>query len=195
MFDPEIEAIAKSYDLFKVLEDDSKIRVIHWLISKFHLSPQPLEWAQHQEQALEKKDTIKILANGNIDMGALNDGGVIISSSSEKLLENYEMLADFFSDASPKTDWEKALVVATYLQIKKGLSDFSGLEVNKELKDLGYASSNITDAFDVCINKKPQLILQLRKEGNSKQARKKYKVSNEGIKLVRTMLNKLNNES
>lgn len=108
----------------------------------------------------------------------------------EQPIESYNSVAELFSAASPTVDWEKALVVATYLQVKNGLSDFTSLEVNRELKNLGYPSSNITDAFDVCITKRPQLILQLRKEGNSRQARKKYKVSNEGIKLVKSMVAK-----
>jgi predicted transcriptional regulator len=35
---------------------------------------------------------------------------------------------------------------------------------------------------------KPQLAIQLKKSGNAKQARKKYKVTKEGIKKVEEML-------
>lgn len=188
MVDPEIEAIAKCHDLFKVLEDDSKIRVIQWLISKFQLNPSPTAWVKtNQQPSNPNSDQAKILPPANVENG--NDE-VIIIPPNNKSIESYESVAECFSDATPSSYWEKALIVAAYLQIKKELSDFTSFEVNKELKNLGYASGNITEAFDACINRKPQFILQLRKDGKSQQARKKYKVSGEGIKHVTSMLQK-----
>jgi hypothetical protein len=187
MFDPEIEAIAKCHDLFKVLEDDSKIRVIQWLISKFELNPTPAAWSKtHYQQPNPNGNAIEKTLPASDD-GTSNDE-IIIIPSANKTVESYESVAECFSDASPNSDWEKALIVATYLQVKNGLADITSFEVNKELKNLGHASGNITEAFDANINRKPQFILQLRKDGKSQQARKKYKVSGEGIKHVNSML-------
>ena len=47
---------------------------------------------------------------------------------------------------------------------------------------------SITDAIDAMKNQKPMLILQLKKSGNSRQARKLYKVSYEGMKRVEGMI-------
>lgn len=191
MADLEIEAIVKCHELFTALEDDSKVRVIQWLISKFQLSPQSSNWPKNQPTAPNLTGTVKVLPLTDLGDGKNGSGVLLVETS----VEGYDSVADLFSAASPNVDWEKALVVATFLQLKNGLSDFTSFEVNKELKNLGYPSANITDAFDVCIGKRPQLILQLRKEGNSRQARKKYKVSNEGVKLVKNMLLKGNSES
>jgi hypothetical protein len=95
----------------------------------------------------------------------------------------------FFAAASPNSEWEKVLVVATYLQTNSGLSDFTSFVVNKELKNLGHSPGNITKTIQTCIDKRPQLILQLRKEGKTQQAQKKFKVSVEGLKYVKGMLN------
>lgn len=103
-------------------------------------------------------------------------------------MESYDSIAECFADASPNSDWEKALIVAAYLQVKNSLSDITSLEVNKELKNLGHASSNITKAFESNIDRRPQFVLQLRKDGKTQQAKKKYKVSAEGIKHANSML-------
>src|ERR1700755_804461 len=102
MPDPEIEAMAKCHELFAALEDDSKLRVIQWLISKFQLNIQSSNWHKSQSAA----PSINGMAKG------------IDDSQAEQSIENYDSVADLFSVASPTVDWEKALVVATYLQVK-----------------------------------------------------------------------------
>jgi len=59
---------------------------------------------------------------------------------------------------------------------------------NASLKDLGHGLSNVTVALDGLKDEKPALILQLKKSGTSKQARKTYKLTVEGAKRVRQML-------
>ena len=51
------------------------------------------------------------------------------------------------------------------------------------------ASQIATDAINQLIKRKPQLRIQTKKEGKTKQARKKYKVTAEGIKAVQKLLN------
>jgi DNA-binding PadR family transcriptional regulator len=68
------------------------------------------------------------------------------------------------------------------------VTDVEAQRVNTELKQLGHGVSNITRAFDALKSQKPALIMQTRKEGTSKQARKKYKVTTEGKKAVERML-------
>lgn len=191
MIDPEIEAISKCHELFLSLKDDSKVRVIQWLISKFQLNTSHAIHSKQEQQRTSVSDDvpIKVLPNGNGKNGDSTD-----RNSDVKGIGDFDSVAEFFAATTPNTDWEKGLVVATYLQIKNEMSDFTGFQVNKELKNLGHGMANITSTFDVCIEKKPQLILQLRKEGKSRQAQKKYKVSAEGIKYVKTLLGK-NNEN
>ena len=65
---------------------------------------------------------------------------------------------------------------------------FAAINVNGHLKDLGHTVSNITRAFDSLINRSPRLARQIAKSGSAKQARKRYKVTREGIKRVKSML-------
>ena len=56
------------------------------------------------------------------------------------------------------------------------------------MKDLGHGVGNITDALTALKEERPALILQLKKSGTSKQARKTYKLTQEGIRRVQGMM-------
>lgn len=100
----------------------------------------------------------------------------------------FATLAECLAAARPKTDPEKALVACAYYQLKNGLEDFDAQSVNKELKNTGHTVANITDALDSTMNHEPKLIIQLRKSGTTRQARKKYKVTGEGFGEVARMI-------
>lgn len=100
----------------------------------------------------------------------------------------FEDFASLVDRARPETDAMRALVAGYWLQVCKHAQSFDAQTANTELKHLGHASSNITMAFGVLINQKPALVLQLRKSGNTKQARKSYKVTEAGVRKVRAML-------
>ena len=70
----------------------------------------------------------------------------------------------------------------------QGEADFDAQSVNTKLKHLGHGVGNITQALDVLKDRRPQLIVQLRKSGTTKQARKKYKVTTAGKSAVEAML-------
>ena len=59
------------------------------------------------------------------------------------------------------------------------------MEVNTLLKSQGYPIGNITRAIEALRSASPSLILQLEKSGKSRQARKKLKLTEEGIRSVR----------
>jgi hypothetical protein len=180
IIDPEIEAISKCHELIKVLDNEAKMRVIKWLVDKFELTSDLQKGAfssktnnyedVHPEELLLLPDKHK-------------------SNNSNSSIADFETVADFFSHVHPSTDHEKALVVAAYLQEKNRLDDLTGGEIQKELKHLGHGVANITTSIGVLEKKKPKLMIQTRKEGKSKQARKKYKVTMEGFNSVKEMMN------
>ena len=118
-------------------------------------------------------------------------GGGISSapvSTDELDTEAYENMGDFFDATDPQTEADRVLVAAYWLQIIEETEDFAAINVNGHLKDLGHTVSNITRAFDSLINRSPRLARQIAKSGSAKQARKRYKVTREGIKRVKSML-------
>lgn len=100
----------------------------------------------------------------------------------------YEDVAALYTAAAPRTEPERALVVGYWFQVHQGMKDFDSQRVNAELKNMGHGVGNITEAFSRLIGRKPQYVIQTRKSGTARQARKLYRVTNEGIKRVKTML-------
>ncbi len=160
--DPEIKAMNDIYKVFQDLDEDARVRVVNWLISKFSIN-RPKSVATLTSPQVKLEDS---------------SGGIALFNS----------IADLFGKAVFKTESDKVLLVATYLQLRENKEELTSREINKELNHLGHGVSNITVAIGVLINRKPSLMIQTRKEGKSQQAQKKYKVTIEGIKTVNTML-------
>lgn len=100
----------------------------------------------------------------------------------------FESLADLHGAASPDGDASNALVGGYWFQGVQKNADFTAQQVNDELKNLGCAVGNITMAFNSLRERKPALVLQVQKSGSSKQARKRYKLTQAGISEVQRML-------
>lgn len=111
----------------------------------------------------------------------------VVTVSSD-LKGKYPTLADFFAAASPSQENDKALLVGYWVQVLLGEPEFDAQSINKELKNLGHGVANITSAFDSLMARKPQLVLQTRKSGTTKQARKLYKLTQEGQRSVERMI-------
>jgi hypothetical protein len=83
---------------------------------------------------------------------------------------------------------EKVLVTGFWFQEILGQTDLDAQQINGELKQLGHGILNITMAFGELMNRKPQLAIQTRKSGSSKQARKRYRLTREGLNRVKAMV-------
>jgi len=114
---------------------------------------------------------------------------------SDKDLSSFESVADVFADAKAKTEPDKVLVVGAYLQQKKGVNELTGREINMELNLLGHGVKNITVAINSLINRKPHLMIVIRKEGKLRQAQKKYRVTTEGFSAATKMITAEDNSS
>jgi hypothetical protein len=104
-------------------------------------------------------------------------------------------VADLYHSAAPRTEYEKALVAAYWLHRVRGQSDLDAQQVNGELKQLGFGVRNITVAFADLMRRKPQLAIQTGKAGTSKQARKRYRLTAEGLRVVESMVKERRSES
>jgi hypothetical protein len=169
--DPEIKAIEGAYASLKDLDDEAKLRVIKWLTDKFSLNITSLKNNQNPVAPENSRSS----EEKNISIQDLQ-------------LSSFTQLSELFAHIDPKTDGEKALVVGAYLQEVQGQPELTGRLINDELKHLGHGASNITTTISFLISKKPNLMIQTRKEGKSQQAQKKYRVTTEGFKLVKEMI-------
>lgn len=155
----ELKAMANIEAALKDLSDDERARVMQWAASRFRgAGKSPLKGGPENDEVQAT------------DLG------------------KYGTLAEFYDAAAPETEADRALVAAYWYQFKEDASDVEAQRINSELKHLGHGVGNITRAFEALKSQKPALIMQTRKEGSTKQARKKYKVTTEGKKAVERMI-------
>jgi hypothetical protein len=97
--------------------------------------------------------------------------------------------AEFFNAIDPQTAADKALAAGYWLQVCEGADSFDGQRANKELTHLGHKVTNITNALTALNDQRPSLAIQLKKSGNTQQARKTYKITAAGEAAIREKLN------
>lgn len=102
---------------------------------------------------------------------------------------SFATFPDLYHAASPETESDKALVAGYWVQICQHKDGFDSFTANSALKDMGYTVSNITRALDSLMASDPKYVQQIKKSGQSRQARKVFKVTQAGIKRVAEMLN------
>lgn len=111
-----------------------------------------------------------------------------VSAASSGAAVEFGDLADLFAAAAPSSEAERVLVTTYWFQKLNGQATIDGQQVNTALKNLGYGVGNITNVFSGLMGRKPALAMQVQKSGTSKQARKKYKLTNAGVKRVEGLL-------
>src|SRR5207249_6554270 len=99
----------------------------------------------------------------------------------------FASFGELYAAASPTSDVDRTLVAAYWRQYVDGAEEFGAQELNTILKNLGYKVANITSAFDALKNRKPAFVVQMRKAGSTRQARKTFKVTEAGKQAVEQM--------
>jgi hypothetical protein len=169
----EFEAIKTVHGALEPLEPEARRRVLGYIASLLEIETTKAtpSFKKGDEQPVEEEEE----AAPEAAKGA-------------KGAKVYGSFAELYAAANPGSNGEKALVAGYWLQVCGGAENFTAAAAQKELTHLGHGVSNITDAIDSMKGQKPQLILQLKKSGTSKQARKLYKVSFEGVNRVRALI-------
>ena len=166
-FTDELKAMHSIGEALSKLDPNSRERVLRWAFDIYNANlPKNMGDQKQQIKDDESPDVIK----------------------NQDSQEHFESAAELLASASPSSDVERVLVVGYWFQELQGHPDLDSQSINTELKHQGHGVKNITSAFGGLISQKPQLVIQLKKSGNSKQARKKYKLTTAGVKRVKTML-------
>ncbi|MBC7170193.1 hypothetical protein H5T54_04600 [Candidatus Bipolaricaulota bacterium] len=159
---PAVKTLAKVEKLLAELDDADRGRVLQWLNDQFRQGPStPTATSGHQLPPVESQH-----------VGEATD------------------LAEFFAATQPATEAESVLVVGYWFQCREGDTELEAQKVNAALKDLGRQVTNITRTFDSLMGERPQLVVQTKKKGATKQARKRYKLTLEGKRRVEAMLDR-----
>jgi hypothetical protein len=166
MIDPEIAAMNTITAALSPLEPEVVRRVLRWAIERFQ--PRPVAGESHVASAV----------------ASMAGSGTVTAVSAPTFLN----LADVIDKAQPETGLDRVLTIAYYFQVVMAQEEWDAQAVNSELKHLGYPSTNITRDLDTLMARTPRAVLQTRKEGTTKQARKRYKLTREGIKIVEKLI-------
>jgi hypothetical protein len=154
----ELDALATLSQVLGELDPDARARVLRWAIDKYGLSG-PSSRSRPQHDQSDATD-----------------------------LDGFNDLAALHTTARPANNVESALVAAYWLQQVRGASDFDAQTLNAELKHLGHGLTNVTRTLDSLRTRRPALVIQTRKTGSTRQARKRYRVTAAGVSRVRGMI-------
>ena len=97
-------------------------------------------------------------------------------------------VSSVYEVANPTSDADKVLVVGYWFQVVRGETELESQSINSELKNLGYPVGNVTRAVSKLASSTPRYVMQTKKSGVTQQARKKFRLTVEGIKRVEQML-------
>jgi len=89
---------------------------------------------------------------------------------------------------APRRASERALLGGYFLTRVQGEIMLTSQAINAELKAHGVSVSNITRAMDSNLRAKPPLMVQVKKMGKTRQARKQYQMTPAGIESVERQL-------
>lgn len=158
---PEIKAMAEIAGVFATLEEDELQRVLRWALEKY--SPK----------------------SGSSSLPTTGQPGGGHGPAKPDVFGDLPALMDA---ARPTTGLERILVAGYFHQVVNQESDFDSQTLNTELKHLGHPSANITRDMDRLVNRSPKWVIQTRKEGTTQQARKRFRLTVEGVRVVEDLL-------
>lgn len=170
----ELAAMKTIYDTLQALDEPARQRVMDYVSNLLGLTQQPRSAAAPPANGQDNE----------VEEVEVEERASSVTTGSP----SFSSFAELHDAAQPKSQSEKALVAGYWLQQLQGGESFDSFSVNKELKNLGEGVPNITSALDTLKGQKPALVLQLKKSGKSRQARKTYKVTVAGLKTVENMI-------
>jgi hypothetical protein len=88
----------------------------------------------------------------------------------------------------PEAMAERALLGAYVLSAGRADRTVTSQSINAELKRHGLAVPNITRAIESNLRSRPPLMVQKKKLGTTRQARKQYAITESGVQYVETQL-------
>jgi len=173
MSDPEIEAMGQVASALDNLADNARARVLRWAADRYGT---PVATA-----------TIARTTAGAQEEG-LEDRLPRATQVRDAPEPSFEQFVDLFDAVDPKSDIDRALTGAYWLQVISKQDSWQSLRVNNLLKDMGHGVANVTSALRTAQERKPALVRQVHKSGRSQQSRKTYKLTTAGVSHIRRKL-------
>ena len=198
--DQEINALSSVYETLKRLDNDQIKRIVDWVTSKFNLEKPEAFEAVKREAVLSSQPSLPEAAEPVLEPVKKRPGrkprtaapGFDVSqpaASGIKGFMKYDSLEDVFSTATATKIGAKILLTAAYLQEKENFKELSSYEVSSRLKKIGKEIKNSSIAINALMGKKPPLLIQTGTLGTSSKSRRKFRVTEEGLKAAKNYIN------
>ena len=180
--DPELDAMSQVFESLKDLDKKGIKRIIHWVKDRFCLTGvRPADELTIQPV---QGETVVIRTGTRTEPMVKT----VEKTTGKKDLIHYDTVLDLFSESNVKKVTAKILLMAAYLQERNNFKEISSYDINFRLKRIGHGVPNISSLINGILRKKPPLLVQLDSESTSKQSRRKFTVSEEGLKLARSYI-------
>jgi hypothetical protein len=166
--DNELSAMATVNAALSGLEPDAVSRVLRWAADRYHVT----------------------LASTGRNSRTGKEGDASNTNGEVEADQTYNHFSDFYDAADPTSITDSVLVAAYWFQVINGQDELESQALNTELKQTGHGVDHMPHALDDLMQAKPRLMIQTKKQGTAKQARRKFKLTTEGIKRVQSMLKK-----
>jgi hypothetical protein len=175
MSDPEIEAMGNVVAALDRLGDDNdaRVRVLRWAADRYGVQIAPAEPLKPSTVMLDGLAEDKPARSADVHDAAEPTFGEFV---------------DLFDAIDPRSDVDKALTAAYWLQVVSRQSSWQSLRVNNLLKDMGHGVGNVTSALRSAQERKPALVRQVHKSGRSAQSWKTYRLTTSGVSYMRRKL-------
>lgn len=199
--DQEINVLSSVYETLKRLDNDQIKRIVDWVTSKFNLEKPEAVEAVKREAALSSQPSLPEAAEPVLEPIKKRPGrkprtaapGFEVSqpaASGIKGFMKYDSLEEVFSAAAAAKIGAKILLAAAYLQEKENFKELSSYEISSRLRKIGKDIKNSSVAINALMGKKPPLLIQTGTLGTSAKSRRKFRVTEEGLKAAKNYIKK-----
>jgi len=189
--DPEISAMNEALDALKNLDNGQRKRVVDWITARYRLTEVSKFQTPEEEKQTEAVEIFQPVEKSvgrkrGRKPGAQKGRPAALDKTD---IKNYETVLDLFSEANVKKVGPKILLMSAYLQEKLKFEEISSFDINSRLKRIKHGVTNISTAINGLMKKEPQLLVEVEKPGeDGKSPRRKFRVTEEGLKLAETFL-------
>ena len=200
--DPEIKALSNVYEALKGFNNDQIKRIIDWVTGKFELDkhpdlktgqrevdlspqPAPVEAVEPAVEPVKKRPGRK---PGQVRPMVEETQPQPVASGIKGFMK-YDSLKEIFNASTTKRTGAKMLLAAAYLQAKDNLKELSSYDISSRLKKIGEEVKHPSATINSLISRKPPLLLQTGKHGSSVKSRRKFRVTEEGLRIAKNYIN------
>jgi hypothetical protein len=200
--DPEIEALSNVHEALNGLSSNQIKRIIDWVTSKFELDKPPdLEISQPEVDLSSQPVPVKTVKTAGEPVKKRRGrkpghAQPMVEETQPQPVESrltgfmkYDSLEEIFNASTTKRSGEKILLASAYLQEKENFKELSSYDISSRLKKIGEEVKHPSAAINTLISKKPPLLLQTGTHGTSVKSRRKFRVTEEGLKTAKKYIN------